>query len=179
MFQMAIVCKEAASEFTTNLPDFEIISPTMENTDIFVMKTPTPLKVGIVQGKDYQIELVRNRFGEDVEIIPIIAQALPYALENNQVDAIIIDYIKAVHLDGIKEHSAINTDYSTYVLIAKKGYKETKEFKRFANSYDYALEMLESDIILMQNHFLKYTKTTLEEGGLKKWKIKLLSLTER
>lgn len=173
---MAIVCKEAASEFISNLDDFEIISDTMQNSDIFVMKTTTPTKVGIVQGRYYQNDLVKSRFGDDVEIVPMIAQALPYALENRQVDAIVIDYIKSVHLDGIKEDTTISGDYTTYVLLAKKGYKDTREFKKFEDNYNKSLNQLQNDDNLMQKHFEKYTKAPLEEGGFNKWKIKLLSL---
>lgn len=31
---------------------------------------------------------------------------------------------------------------------------------------------------LLKQHFYNYTKTDLEEGGLEKWKIKLLSIKE-
>ena len=64
---MAIICKEAAKVYLENVEGFEVISECMMNSDIFVMKTENPKIVGMTQERHYQEDLIRKRFGEDVE----------------------------------------------------------------------------------------------------------------
>lgn len=173
---MAIICKEAAKAYLENIEGFEVVSECMMNSDIFVMKTENPKIVGMTQERHYQEDLIRKRFGEDVEIAPMMVGALPYALENGEVDAVIIDFIKGIHLKGKKEDTVVDGDYTTYVLLARTEFKETKTFKKFAKIYNESLEELMNDEKVLKDHFYNYTKTDLDEGGLEKWKIKLLSI---
>lgn len=173
---MAIICKEAAKVYLENVEGFEVISECMMNSDIFVMKTENPKIVGMTQERHYQENLIRKRFGEDVEIAPMMVGALPYALENGEVDAVIIDFIKGIHLKGKKEDTVVDGDYTTYVLLSSTKFKKTREFKKFVKTYNESLEELMNDEELFRNHFYSYTKSNLDEGGLRKWKIKLLSI---
>lgn len=175
---MAIICKEAAKEYLENTEGFEVISECTMNSDIFVMNTQSPKVVGMTQDRDYQIDLIRKRFGEDVEIVSMMVGALPYALEKGEVDAIIIDFIKGVHLNGTKEDTVVDGDYTTYVLLSNTEFKKTRQFKKFIKIYNESLEELMEEENLLKQHFYNYTKTDLEEGGLEKWKIKLLSIKE-
>jgi hypothetical protein len=68
--------------------------------------------------------------------------------------------------------------YTTYVLLSNSEFMKTREFKKFIKTYNQSLEELLSDKEVLNSHFLKYTKTNLEKGGLDKWKIKLLNITE-
>lgn len=175
---MAIVCKEAAKEYLENVEGFQIVSTSMMNSDIFITKTENPKIIGMTQDRDYQIELIKKRFGQDVEIAPMMVSALPYALEKGEVDGIIIDFIKGVHVNGVKESSVIDDDYATYVLISNVDFMKTKEFKNFIKIYNESLQELMMDDRLLKKHFYNYTKTDLEEGGLEKWKVKLLNITQ-
>ncbi len=175
---MAIVCKEAAEDFLENVEGFEVVSEYIKNSDIFVMKTDKPQKVGMTQDRDYQKQLIKKRFGEDVELVPMMLGALPYALENDEVDAIVIDFMKGIHLNGKKEDTVLDEDYTTYVLLVSEEFKESLEFKRFKESYNMSLEDLMTDDMKLKEHFYNYTKNNLEEGGLEKWKIKIQFLME-
>ncbi|OLS02027.1 hypothetical protein TICRE_20100 [Tissierella creatinophila DSM 6911] len=178
MLDMAIVCKEAAKEYLENIEGFEVVSTSMMNSDIFITKTENPKIIGMTQDRDYQIDLIKKRFGQDVEIAPMMVSALPYALEKGEVDGIIIDFIKGVHVNGIKESSVIDGDYTTYVLISNVEFMKTKEFKKFVRTYNESLEELMRNDRLLEKHFYNYTKTNLEKGGLQKWKVKLLNIGE-
>ena len=178
MMDMAIMCKEAAREYLDNVEDFEVVSNITMNSDIFIIKNDDPKVIGMTQDRDYQIDLIKKRFGENVEIAAMMVNALPYALEKGEVDAIVIDYIKGVHLDGIKEDTVIDGDYTTYVLLSNSEFMKTKEFKKFIKIYNKSLEELLSDKEILNSHFLRYTETNLEKGGLKKWKIKLLNIIQ-
>lgn len=178
MLDMAIMCKEAAKEYLDNVEDFEVVSNITMNSDIFIIKNDNPKVIGMTQDRNYQIDLIKKRFGENVEIVAMMANVLPYALEKGDVDAIVIDFIKGVHIKGIKEDTVIDGDYTSYVLLSNSEFMKTKEFKRFIKIYNESLEELLSDKELLNSHFFNYTKTDLEKGGLKKWKIKLLNIIQ-
>ena len=178
MLDMAIICKEAAKEYLENIEGFEVVSELMMNSDIFITKSENPKIVGMTQDRDYQIDLIKKRFGEEVEIKTLMVGALPYALEKGELDAIIIDLIKGIHLNGEKENTVINGDYTSYVLVVNTEFKKTKEFKKFVKVYNKSLEELISDEKLLEEHFFNYTKSNLNEGGLEKWKIKLLYIKD-
>ena len=178
MLDMAIMCKEAAKEYLENVEDFQVVSDITMNSDIFIIKNNNPKVIGMTQDRDYQIDLMKKRFGEDVEIAAMMVNALPYALEKGDVDAIVIDFIKGVHVNGIKEDTVIDGDYTTYVLLSNSEFMKTREFKKFIKTYNKSLEELLSDKEILNSHFLRYTETNLEKGGLKKWKIKLLNIIQ-
>lgn len=174
---MAIVCKEAATVFIENVDGFEIVSDCIRNSDIFVMKSSNPKKIGITKGRNYQINLAKDRFGSCIETVPMMVQALPYALENGEVDAIIIDIMKGIHLEGKKENTVYHEEYTSYVLIVNTEYKTSKQFKKFVKEYNIALERLIKNDDLLEEHFLNYTdNVNIMERGLDKWKVMFLPI---
>lgn len=177
---MAIICKDAARTYMENTEGFEVAFECMKNSDVFITKQDNPKKIAMVQERDYQRDLITDEFGEDIEIATIIGTALPYALENGQVDAIIIDYMKSLHINGAKKTTVVDgNDYTSYVLLVSKEFKQTKEFKKFVRNYNSALKDLKEDEEKLEKQFFDYTKVELEEGGLDKWKIKLLYLEDK
>ncbi|WZL73268.1 ABC transporter substrate-binding (seleno)protein SaoB [Clostridiaceae bacterium 35-E11] len=178
ILDMAIVCVDAAEEFVKNVEGFEIYSPCVQNSDLFVLQGGNPKKIGITQNRKYQGKLVKDYFGEDVKIVPMIHQALPYSLEKGQLDGIVIDVTKAIHLKGDKYPTMMGDDYTTYVLIVNQEFKKTKAFKDFIRLYNQSVQKLNGDEKKLKKHFQYYTKSVSQEGGLEKWKIKLLSIVE-
>lgn len=176
---MAIMCKEAANTFLENIDGFEVAFECIKNSDIFVIKKDNPKKIGMTQDRNYQKELILKEFGQDVEIITMMGTALPYSLENGQLDAIIIDFMKGIHINGEKKNTVIDREeYTSYVLLVNKEFKKTKAFKSFISSYNKTLKTLLEDDKKFEKNFLNYTKTKLDKGGIDKWKIKLLYLEE-
>jgi len=51
---MAIICKDAAEEYIKNDTNFEIEAPVVKNSDIFLMDTDIPKRIGVTQKRDYQ-----------------------------------------------------------------------------------------------------------------------------
>lgn len=177
VLDIAIVCKDAAKEIVDRLDGFEIYGSCVENSDLIVTKVKYPKKIGVTQNKDYQIDLIHLKLGEDIECIPIIGQALPYALENGQVDAIVIDACKGVYLQG--EKSPLSTsDYITYVLVVSKKIKSKPEFKKFIENYNIQVKNITKSSKIWQNNFEIYTNGEVDIRRLESWRIKLLSITE-
>ncbi len=177
---MAILCKDASKTFIENTEGFEIVGDVVLNSDIFIINSDVKeiKTVGMTQDRDYQIELVKERFGEDIMIVPLMVTALPYSLANGNVDAIVIDLLKGIHVDGIKEGTVVDEDYNTYQLVVNSKFKKTKDYKRFIKIYNDSLKELLEDENKMRDHFRKYTNTEDEKGGLEKWKTKLLYIKE-
>ncbi len=74
----------------------------------------------MTQNRIYQEKIIKDEYGEKVQIYPMIYSSLPYALEKGRVDGIIIDSIKSLKLNGQKKALSINKNYTSYVLVIKK-----------------------------------------------------------
>lgn len=60
-------------------------------------------KIAMTQNRIYQEKIIKDEYGEKVQIYPMIYSSLPYALEKGRVDGIIIDSIKSLKLNGQKK----------------------------------------------------------------------------
>lgn len=179
VLDLAIICPEAAKKFIENDPRFEIVGTCAKNSDVFVIKEGvTPKRIGIGQKRTYQKELVTKRFGTDCEVKSMMVAALPYALENGLVDAIVIDATKGWVLKGRKEGTVINEDYVTYVLLARKDFKQSTLFRKFIDVYEQSIKELEEEHIWVEQ-LSSYIDKNILESEVKKWrmwKIKLVPI---
>lgn len=168
---MAIVCKEAAEEYIRINDDFEIYAKLVQNSDI-ILESDRPIKkVGYTQNKNFHMEFIKNKYG-NVELHEMNAQSLPYSYEVGRVDAVIMDITKLGILEG-KVIQPSEDDFTTYVLIVKKDYKDTNEFLSFVKAYNKAI-----DELYKENYGNKYTieYSNLTEGRRQEWKVKLLKI---
>jgi hypothetical protein len=179
LIDMSIICVSAAKSFTENNPSFIVYAPIAMNTDVFFVKEDNPILFGITQNRSYQETLVRENYGSEVKLMPMIGPAIPYALEKNELQAAVVDVTKAMQLNGSIISSAINKDTVTYVLIVNKTFVQTQEFKDFVTRFNNATEMLKEDEELYNAHLAEYVGVeNIEKGVHKKWKVKLLSIEE-
>ena len=173
---LAIICEDAAKEFVESNNEFKIVGSCVKNSDIFILKdNKTIKKIGIAQSRKYQKELVKAKFGSSCQVYPMTATALGYALENNTLDAILIDSLKAWKLNGKKEISNYNKDYVTYVMVVNKGFEKKDLYKEFIKNYNESIYELRDDKIL-KKQISNYMNTTIldeEVGDWKKLNVKL------
>lgn len=174
---MAIICKEAAEKFVKADNNFEIVNTVIQNSDVFLIKQDNPKSIGVTQNRDYQVDLVKEYY-DSSKPVSFINNALGYALESNKVDAIVIDAIKALSLEGKKESTSINKDYDTYVLVVNRFFKESDSYKQFKKLYNNSVKELKDE-----NKFEKelkvYTDANISNedmGEFKKWKLKFLPI---
>lgn len=174
---MAIICKEAAKKFVEYDENFEIVDTVVQNSDVFLVKNENIKKVGVTQNRNYQIDLVKEYY-ESAKEVPFISGGLAYALESDKVDAIVIDSIKALSLNGKKFSTAINKDYDTYVMVVNKSFKQNKLYTQFIKLYNQSVKEL-NDENLFKKELEKYTDTEISEevwGEFKKWNLKFLQI---
>lgn len=103
---IAIICKDAAKQYVNVNSGFEIVGTVVQNSDIFLLSDNNPEKIGVIQNRDYQSELVKKYY-KNVEVAPLLGTALAYGLESNLVDGVVIDCIKSIGLEG-KENLQLN-----------------------------------------------------------------------
>ncbi|WFD11170.1 ABC transporter substrate-binding (seleno)protein SaoB [Tepidibacter hydrothermalis] len=167
---LAIICEDAAEEFIRNNDEFKIVGSCVKNSDVFILKDNKSIKkIGIAQNRKYQQELVKAKFGSSCQVYPMTATALGYALENNTLDAILIDSLKSWKLDGKKEISNYNKDYITYVMVVNKGFEKKDLYKEFINHYNEAIMDLKDEKSL-KKQLSNYMNTTILDEEVRDWK---------
>lgn len=174
---MAIICKEAAETFVKYDENFEIVSPVVKNSDIFLLKNNKPKTIGVTQNRNYQKDLVQDYYNY-AKPVSLIQNALVYALENNTVEGIVIDGIKALSLSGKKVSTTINGEYDTYLLVVNKDFKDTDLYLEFEKLYNESvLELYEEKVFKKELEIYTEKKLSSEEmGEIKEWKLKFLQI---
>lgn len=173
-YDMAIVCVEAAQDYMKANPDFEIVAPVIYNSDIVVESDRDIKKVGVTNNKDFHKDFAKKIYGEDVEVIGIIPNSLPFAYKNEQIDAMIID-ITAYYpktMEG-RVRQVSKEDYVSNVLIARSDFMKTKTFDDFIEKYNETV-----DNINTQDFPVEYiqSETKIDERSLKYWKVILTKI---
>lgn len=178
VLDLAIVCKEAAGKFIENDSRFEIVGPCVKNSDIFVLREGIkPKKIGLTQNRVYQEQLVKNTFGKECEIVPTMAAALPYVLEKDRVDGIVVDAVKGMSVSGVKQRIS-KEDYVTYVLVVRKDFKEKPIFNKFIKLYNDSVNELQlKDVLFKQLRSYIDKSISIENiNEWSKWRVEFLEI---
>lgn len=169
---LAIMCPEAARTLVEKDERFEIVGPVLVNADIFVVRPgrEEPSAVGISQKREYQRQMVAERFGDRCEAIPMLHAAVPFAFAKHEVDAVVADIVRAFSLAGNFHPGGVNgRDRVTAVLVVKKTVKTDEQYRQFLRKYEDAVrEMAEPErlLCLLQT----YASQHISIGDVKLWK---------
>ena len=173
---LAIICKDAASEYVKVDKNFEIVGVLIKNSDLLLKRESVTKKIGITQNRNYQKKLA-NSMHKNAEIVEIISNALPYAMYNYIVDAAILDGVKVLGLEGDVEYPKIDTE--TYVLIVNKSFKDKEAYKSFVKAYNQSVQALNNKEVLIDT-VEKYKGIELSQKDkdvIKTWKLKFLEIS--
>ncbi len=148
---------------------FEIVCPLVNNSDMFVLKDLNNVRnIAMTQNRFYQEKIIKDQYGKGVQIYSMIYSALPYALEKKNVDGIIIDSIKALKLHGYKKGISVRTNYTSYVLVVKKGFKKNKRYKIFTKNYNKSVMELKNEDKI-KTSIEDYKKIKLSKDEVEQW----------
>ena len=141
-------CPHIAKHTIENNEDVEIYGPVLMNGETIVYKKDWAdvKNVGITQGRQQE-------------------KAILYAMEDEQVDAAILDITKAAEVSDIATMPLSDNDYISYVLIVDKEFEQTEAFRNFIESYNKAVEKLNDPCYLAKK--LKVSKEWVEEKQIK------------
>lgn len=167
---LAIICEDAAKDFVKNNNEFRIVGSCVKNSDVFILKDNKIIKkIGIAQNRKYQKKLVKSKFGSSCEVYPMTATALGYALENNKLDAILVDSLKGWKLNGKKQICNYDKDYITYVMVVNKDFQKKDLYKKFIKNYNESIIALKSEELL-KKQLSSYIDTTVSDEEVREWK---------
>lgn len=174
---IAIICKDAAKQYVNATSGFEIVGTVVQNSDIFLLSRNNPEKIGIIQNRNYQSELVKKYYG-NVEISPLLGTALAYGLESNLVDGVVMDCIKSIGLEGIRKPTTELGDYDTYVLVVSKKFKKSKGYSDFIKLYNKSVDALNNEATFKKalKQYKNIRNIDMEE--IRNWKLKFLKIKE-
>lgn len=174
---IAIICKNAAKQYVNATSGFEIVGTVVQNSDVFLLSNSNPKKIGIIQNRNYQSELVKKYY-ENVEISPLLGTALAYGLESNLVDGVVIDCIKSIGLEGTRKSTTELGDYDTYVLVVSKKFKKSKAYSDFIKLYNKSVDALNNESTF-KNTLKEYKNIrNIDMEEIRNWKLKFLKIKE-
>lgn len=160
-------CPHIAKHTIENNEDVEIYGPVLMNGETIVYKKDwTDVKnVGITQGRQQEKALVKDAYPQIERFDEITQKGILYAMEDEQVDAAILDITKAAEVSDIATMPLSDNDYISYVLIVDKEFEQTEAFRNFIESYNKAVEKLNDPCYLAKK--LKVSKEWVEEKRIK------------
>lgn len=160
-------CPHIAKHTIENNEDVEIYGPVLMNGETIVHKKEwSEVKhVGITQGRQQEKSLAKTAYPQIEEFKDITQKGILYAMEDEQVDAAILDVTKAAEVSDIPTMPLSNNDYISYVLVVDKQFEQTEAFRNFIESYNKAVEKMNDPVYLAKK--LKVSEEWVKEKHIK------------
>lgn len=144
----AIMCPDAAKEFLKTNKEFMSLGIVMLNSDIFMLKKEEPQKpnqagkkIGVSHKRQHQLMMAKDTFGAKSNVLPMLPVGLAYALQKNEVDAVVIDLGVAVELPRTSEmlfQPWGKDPVPTQELVLRKSFVVSPAFEDFIKAYNQA-----------------------------------------
>jgi hypothetical protein len=146
-FDLAVLCPDGANELIESGQPYHILGPIVDNSLILITKQDRiPHTVGYMNAREIQKKLVWSNFDKSIEMKPMLPAALPYALERNEVDGVVMDIIGGLQIGGY--YTPLPSGYPASVLVVHKEKLNTPELKDFIRVYNKAAaEMNKTDLL--------------------------------
>ncbi len=145
-FDMAVLCPDAAALFLAQGRPYTVVGGIARNTNVLVTQgAGAPATVGYMNGRALQTRAVAATLGEGLELQPMMASALPYALECQEVDAVVLDALSVAKANMAFHTIPLPYQPASSVLVASDEILETAAFSSFVNAYNQAVDTFNSD----------------------------------
>ena len=141
----AVMCPDAARRLLEKDGRYELLGPCLLNADVLVSRPGNgSRKVAFMQNRGRQADALLSLGMAPSDIAPMLPAGIPYALERGFVSGGVVDVLTAMGLEGVRSPLA-SGDRTTYVLVARRAFKEGPEWAAFAHLYDRCAEELTAD----------------------------------
>ena len=135
VYDVAIVCTDAADKFIEASDDFVLLGTVTENTDVLIKKDNNITKVGLTSNKNYLSNFIKEKYA-DAKIEYMNPHSFGYAYESGQIDGYVIDIaLINSNLEG-KIENVSDSDYGSNVIIANRKILKDKKFEKFLKAYN-------------------------------------------
>lgn len=143
---LGFYCTHIAKHTVENNKEVEIYGPVIMNAETIVYKNDwrQVTRVGVTQGREQSKALAGKTYTQIEGFNEITQKGILYAMEDEQVDAAILDMTKAAEVPRYKCQPLADSDYISYVLVADKEFAKTEAFADFIKSYNKAVERLDN-----------------------------------
>lgn len=168
---LAIMCPDAALTLIESNQRFEIVGSVLVNGDVFVLGSDrdVPATVGISQKREYQRQMVHERFGKQSAAVPMLHAAVPFAFARHEVDAVVVDITRALNLTGtVQSGGDRNRDRVTAVLVARKSSASGDLYHQFLQNYEEAVRETAQPATLLRL-LQNYLSPNIDMGDVHVW----------
>jgi hypothetical protein len=166
------MCPDAAASLLEKDDRFEIVSPTLVNSDIVVVQPGIiPKQIGVSQNRAHQEQIAAAVFGPDAVTAPMLPAAIPYAYEKKAVDGVVVDALRGFTMTGKKIPAPAGPGgHVTYVLVVNKSFKGDPRYSRFISLFQEAVEELNYPDVLI-NEIRDYKNIELTREEVEQWNL--------
>ncbi|MBM6991144.1 MAG: hypothetical protein I3I98_07085 [Mobilibacterium timonense] len=142
---MAVLCPDAAREFVSKNRKYTILGTVTCDSNVLAWKDPdtAPDVIGYMTQRDEQVQLLRERYGNSVQLKPMFTSGLVYAMESGAVNGAVLDATVAEGTDFKLE--TISENQPTSVLVVKKKLIGTPQLDDFISQYNSTVDELSDD----------------------------------
>lgn len=136
-FDMAVLCPDSANKLIESGQPYFILGAVVTNSLILVTNLDNvPETAAYMNAREIQKELVWSSLGSDIVMKPMLPSALPYALEREAVDGIVLDILGALKIDGYR--TPLPSVSPSAVLVVHNDWLGSPELENFVKSYNLA-----------------------------------------
>ena len=167
---VAILCPDAFFDLEETGKQYTIVGELVYDGNVLVTRPDSPAElnvIGYMNGRDEQRELLEQVYGENVDLQPMFASALPFALENRAVDAIMLDAALALKLHYPTE--SVSSGTVTSVMIVRSDLASDPRLQQLIDAYNELVEALADEEVLIKM-LCDYLETENSEEVSAFWK---------
>lgn len=167
---VAVLCPDAVTDLEEAGKQYAVLGELVYDGNVLVTRPDSPEAfqvIGYMNGREEQQELLERVYGEAVDLQPMFASALPYALENRAVDAIMLDAALAIKLNYPTQ--SISDGEVTSVVIVRKELLGDPRLEAFRSACNSTVDALADEEMLVEM-LCDYLETENEKEVSAFWK---------
>lgn len=167
---VAVLCPDAMQDLEEAGKQYTVVGTLVYDGNVLVTRPDSPKDlavIGYMNGRDEQRDLLEQVYGQDVDLQPMFASALPYALENKAVDAIMLDASLALKLNYPTK--SISTGMATSVVIVHSDLLSDPRLETLVAVCNETVESLADEEVLVEM-LCDFLETENEKEVVDFWK---------
>ena len=167
---VAVLCPDAMQDLAETGKQYTVLGELVYDGNVLVTRPDSPdtlAVIGYMNGRDEQRDLLEEVYGQGVDLQPMFASALPYALENKAVDAIMLDASLALKLNYPTK--SISSGEVTSVVIVQDDLLSDPRLEELVAACNETVRQLSDEAVLI-DMLCEYLETDNQKEVADFWK---------